>query len=279
MSDFKVVTYKKYKHKKNHKNVIPDIKENIDEDFNVEYCKTKIEEYKLELKQSSFWTDCEALLHHSLSCVTRNCTYQFKETDQVGNETKLFQEIVVYGIGCISQSHISKYQLAWVLLIIERLKAPCHFYDPVMNEKEVEILKDYGMVNITENEECKRDVTVQTLFIMMHCGKAMYNNLLWKNWNESALEKVFIVGNSFAGYEERVPSRILIESAKYLKEIIPFTVQHNISNSFTHDDIFNDTSIHSFPKSLLSQIPQTLWLDDREPVRNRDDVEIIAKKR
>lgn len=42
-----------------------------------------------------------------------------------------------------------------------------------------------------------------TLFYMVHCGKALYNNLLWSNWSPAALSKLVIIGNSFRGIEER----------------------------------------------------------------------------
>lgn len=41
------------------------------------------------------------------------------------------------------------------------------------------------------------------MFFMLHCGKAMYNNLLWRNWSKQHLEKVYIIGNDFSSYEER----------------------------------------------------------------------------
>lgn len=42
-----------------------------------------------------------------------------------------------------------------------------------------------------------------TVFYMVHCGKALYNNLLWRNWSPAALSKLVIIGNSFRGIEER----------------------------------------------------------------------------
>ena len=42
-----------------------------------------------------------------------------------------------------------------------------------------------------------------TLFYMVHCGKALYNNLLWRNWSVGALSNMVIIGNSFKGIEER----------------------------------------------------------------------------
>lgn len=38
---------------------------------------------------------------------------------------------------------------------------------------------------------------------MPHCGKAMYNNLLWANWSAERLPRVAIIGNSFTSYSER----------------------------------------------------------------------------
>lgn len=37
----------------------------------------------------------------------------------------------------------------------------------------------------------------------MHCGKALYNNLLWKNWNTQCLPLMIIIGNSFNGMRDR----------------------------------------------------------------------------
>lgn len=52
-------------------------------------------------------------------------------------------------------------------------------------------------------QEGKRAVCHPTLFYLMHCGKALYNNLLWKNWSPQILPKVTIIGNSFLGIQER----------------------------------------------------------------------------
>lgn len=46
-------------------------------------------------------------------------------------------------------------------------------------------------------------MTKPTLFYLMHCGKALYNNLLWKNWSLRGLYQLVIIGNSFNGMRER----------------------------------------------------------------------------
>ena len=56
-------------------------------------------------------------------------------------------------------------------------------------------------------QEGKRKVSEKTLFYMLHCGKPLYNNLLWANWSEQ-ISNVVILGNSFVSYEERsVPAQ------------------------------------------------------------------------
>lgn len=52
-------------------------------------------------------------------------------------------------------------------------------------------------------QEGKRLATKPTLFYLMHCGKALYNNLLWKNWSTQHLPLMIIIGNSFNGMKDR----------------------------------------------------------------------------
>ena len=41
-----------------------------------------------------------------------------------------------------------------------------------------------------------------TLFFMLHCGKPLYNSVLWANWG-LGLSNVIILGNRFSSYQER----------------------------------------------------------------------------
>lgn len=52
-------------------------------------------------------------------------------------------------------------------------------------------------------QEGKRLVEKPTFFYLMHCGKALYNNLLWKNWSARGLPLMIIIGNSFSGMRDR----------------------------------------------------------------------------
>lgn len=107
--------------------------------------------------------------------------------------------------------------------------ARCALFDPAFSAREAAALRALGLCLLTENEvrrapgfaghrghgsavtgsavpaqEGKHGVDgAATLFYMVHCGKALYNNLLWSNWSPAALSKLVIIGNSFRGIEER----------------------------------------------------------------------------
>ncbi|XP_026517248.1 SRR1-like protein [Terrapene carolina triunguis] len=113
---------------------------------------------------------------------------------------------VCYGIGSFSSCVISRYQLAFLLLLLEKLQIPksqCYIFDPLFSELEISVLNDLGVTVVLENEEGKHHIHEFTIFYMIHCGKALYNNLLWSNWSVDALSKMIIIGNSFKGIEER----------------------------------------------------------------------------
>ena len=61
-------------------------------------------------------------------------------------------------------------------------------------------------------------------------------------------------------------------------QVIPYTKETLITNSYHFDDVFNDTAIHVFPEDLLHRADSTFWKDAPEPVSNPEDVEIISKK-
>lgn len=104
----------------------------------------------------------------------------------------------------------------------------CLVFDPAFSELEVAALGELGLRLLPENEvraapsqpgpgpcrspapapcspqEGKHQVRDSpTLFYMVHCGKALYNNLLWRNWAPAALSNMVIIGNSFKGMQER----------------------------------------------------------------------------
>uniref|UniRef100_A0A8C5L4E9 SRR1 domain containing n=1 Tax=Jaculus jaculus TaxID=51337 RepID=A0A8C5L4E9_JACJA len=135
---------------------------------------------------------------------------------------------VCYGIGNFASCGIARTQLAFLLLLLGKCGVPrshCCVYDPVLSPAETEVLAALGVTVLGENEEGKRSVRGErTVFYMPHCGTALYNNLLWSNWSVDALSRILIVGNSFRGLEERLLTKILQKSYRYLAQV-PISVE------------------------------------------------------
>ncbi|XP_065425001.1 SRR1-like protein isoform X1 [Chrysemys picta bellii] len=188
---------------------------------------------------------------------------------------------VCYGIGSFSSCVISRYQLAFLLLLLEKLQIPksqCYIFDPLFSELEISVLNDLGVTVVLENEEGKHHIHEFTIFYMIHCGKALYNNLLWSNWSVDALSKMIIIGNSFKGIEERLLARILERDYLYIAKILKGTEEAAFPIHPQYMDIFNDTSIHWFPLQKLKELPPEAWQFQEEPMYPEcDDLEIIRK--
>ncbi|XP_051489557.1 SRR1-like protein isoform X3 [Apus apus] len=190
---------------------------------------------------------------------------------------------VCYGLGRFSGCPSARYQLAFLLLLLEELGLPpeqCWLFDPAFSEQEVAVLGQLGLRLLPDNEEGKHDVEgSSTLFYMVHCGKALYNNLLWKNWATGSLSKMVIVGNSFKGIEERLLSRILERDYSYIAKVLKGTEEVALPAHPRYLDTFNDTSVHWFPLQKLQELSPQLWDCVEEPTyQDCDDLEIIRKE-
>ena len=186
------------------------------------------------------------------------------------------QELVCYGLGSFSESYIARYQLVFLLLVIEEMDIPvcnCHIFDPQFNDEEKVILQDLGLNIIVENEVGKRRCNTKTLFYMPHCGKALYNNLLWANWGTN-LDNVVIIGNSFTSMVERTPQRLLEDTGHYILKIQPYMTEKEVPVTEKFEDVFNDTVIHIF-NDVNSKVSEDFWEDNDEPLYDGCDPEII----
>ncbi|XP_061241197.1 SRR1-like protein [Bos javanicus] len=190
---------------------------------------------------------------------------------------------VCYGVGKFASCVIARSQLAFLLLLLERCQIPrshCCVYDPLFSRLEIAVLNALGVVVLGENEEGKRSVCGEpTIFYMPHCGTALYNNLLWRNWSVDALSKVVIIGNSFGGLEERLLTRILHKHYPYVAKILTGLEELVFPQTPRYMDVFNDTSLHWFPVQKLTQLPMDTWAFREEPdYQDCEDLEIIRKK-
>ncbi|XP_071619616.1 SRR1-like protein isoform X2 [Heliangelus exortis] len=174
---------------------------------------------------------------------------------------------VCYGLGRFSCCPSARYQLGFLLLLLEELG-------------EVGVLGKLGLRMLQDNEEGKHSVEGSgTLFYMVHCGKALYNNLLWRNWALGTLSKMVIVGNSFKGIEERLLSRILERDYSYIAKILKGTEEVALPAHPRYLDTFSDTSIHWFPLQKLKELSPEVWDFVEEPMYPEcEDLEIIRKQ-
>nr|DBA22892.1 TPA: hypothetical protein GDO54_013881 [Pyxicephalus adspersus] len=188
-------------------------------------------------------------------------------------------ECVCYGLGNFSSCVISRHQLAFLLLFLEHFKIPrqqCYVYDPIFSSLEISVLQELDLKVILKNEEGKHAVQKPTVFFMVHCGKALYNNLLWKNWSVEALSQMIIIGNSFKGIEERLLSRILQRDYTYIYKSLQAVEESEFPECPKYSDIFNDTSVHSFPLAKLQTFSKDIWQIQEEPqYQECDNLEII----
>ncbi|XP_045165805.2 SRR1-like protein isoform X2 [Mercenaria mercenaria] len=206
------------------------------------------------------------------------CSTQFF-TDTVGNKPS--PELVCYGLGNFAESYIARYQLALLLALREELQiggGDCEIYDPQFTPEESSLLLELNFQVLQNNQEGKRECSPDTvtIFYMPHCGKALYNNLLWRNWG-CQLENVVIIGNSFTHMIDSTPTRILERTANYVIKIQPFTQETPLQVPAQYEDVFNNTSIHTFSCRDLENIPHDLWQNNIEPVYDLTDAEIIFR--
>ncbi|XP_062944015.1 SRR1-like protein [Cynocephalus volans] len=190
---------------------------------------------------------------------------------------------VCYGIGKFATCVIARNQLAFLLLLLEKYQIPrshCWVYDPLFSQLEIAVLNHLGMSVLSENEEGKRSICGEpTIFYMLHCGTALYNNLLWSNWSLDALSKMVIIGNSFKGLDERLLTRILQKNYPYIAKILKGLEELEFPLTSQYMDIFNDTSVHWFPVQKLEQLATDIWAFKEEPdYQDCEDLEIIMNK-
>lgn len=189
------------------------------------------------------------------------------------------KEIICYGLGHFVDCVGARFQFGLLLSLKDHFSASVSVFDPVFYNTEIEILTDLGCEVITVNEEGKHKTSPDrvTLVYLPHCPKQLTNNFLWTNWGPE-LKNCIIFSNSFSKIVESQPERILNISAGYILNIIPYTEELSVDNSFRYKDIFNDTAIHIFPQKKLNFVTQGFWNSCDEPKYSADETEFITKK-
>lgn len=185
--------------------------------------------------------------------------------------------IVCFGIGHFGDCQISRYQLAFILAVKQSLGilTPIIFHEPILSASEVNILKTLHAEVYKTNLEGKcilSDFT--TLAYLPHCPKQLTNNLIWRNWSAN-LSKLILICNSFTQLLDATPQRFLDIDANYITQILPYTKEYHLRNTFKFSDIFNDTSLHCFE---TDKIPIGFWNLSKEPVYPAENTELISSQ-
>ncbi|XP_004690722.1 PREDICTED: SRR1-like protein [Condylura cristata] len=266
----------------------------------------RIQEAREDLLVSDFWSSA---LETITACLTKHLELKAtKETlsealgnlhlDSPGDESAVSTgsvpgktlvvgncplKCVCYGLGNFATCVIARSQLTFLLLFMDKFQIPrshCWVYDPQFSQLETAVLRSLGVTVLGENEEGKRSICGEpTVFFMLHCGTALYNNLLWSNWSIEALSKMVIIGNSFSGLKERLLTRILKENYTYIAKILEGLEELEFPQASQYADVFNDTSVHWFPVQKLKQLPAEIWAFQEEPdYQDCEDLEIIRNK-
>lgn len=202
------------------------------------------------------------------------CTNLTKATETCLKEIQrsYIEDILCYGLGQFSDSSISLHQLAVLIVLCKKFKSTVQVFDPLFNSTEVEVLNQSGFKIIAENEEGKRVVEQNrvTLVFLPHCPKQLTNNFLWANWNKN-LRNCILLCNSFSKIIESNTKRTLSESANYISEVVSYSKEIKLENSYRLPFVFNDLSIHYFSfKDFGSKVFQ-------EPTYSKD-FEFITKE-
>ena len=212
-------------------------------------------------------------------------------------------KVICLGLGKFTSSKQAEYQLVFLKCLVKVLDLKqsldsVSIFDPVHSDSEVKILTDLGFQchpksnNLEGKYHLEDQSGKETLFYLPHCPKQLSNNILWANWNpkllgsteskyseKRSLHGLHILANSFDRITSTLPDRILRQSAEYILLASRFVFETKVENCFKFTDIFNDTSLHSFPCDKLPSIDDPVWkvaIEKGEPTYKEDN-EFISK--
>lgn len=198
---------------------------------------------KLEQADFELRNECSAIFDMLKQCLN-SCCKQIEANLRVASDAgpspsastststmQLEWNIVSYGLGRFSDSWIALYQLALLRLVAEHLHVPparVALADPQFSPAERAFLSEKLSFQASDaNDDCRHAIPLLpmpvpadelnagagagavcscTLFYMPHCGKPMYNNVLFANWSPGRLSRVVLFGNSLTSVRDRAPS-------------------------------------------------------------------------
>ena len=170
------------------------------------------------------------------------------------------EELIIYGLGSMEDSIVSRWQLALALALRDLLSPQASAllktsaYDPAFSPCDLLIMQSLSIDVIQVNEECRRLAQTPTFFYMPHCEHHLYDGLVSLNLSAGLLKNVIILGNSFERYGESLnglkPRQIMDLVARgCINEIdIPSDVPKRSRDDEPPypEGAFNNTSLHLF---------------------------------
>ena len=191
------------------------------------------------------------------------------------------ETIVSYGLGNFSFLDNSLIQLALLMELKSLLGVECYVSDPVFTKNEERFMTDLGLRVQNENDECCFSAEVPTLFFMIHCGAAMYNNVLWSNFCPNKLRNCFILGNSFASFADVAALNINVRNDATFVLKLAEVVDETFFTLKSDSDLFlpfSGTSLHNFSSEKLSSLSAEFWtLYDRSKPKYENFSSIILR--
>ena len=200
-------------------------------------------------------------------------------TEIIEKNNKSVTHTICLGLGQISTCKIAQHQLGLLLLLREHFLCPIEVFDPVFSSTDKDIITHFKLELGTTNCEGKRKPVSSagfTFFFFPHCPKELSNNLLYTNWNPNHLEHCILYANSFEKIRLDTPSRFL-QSYHYLLQSTEIVEELAVPNNFRFLDIFNDLSLHHFPRDLVNSVHSSFW-ESFEPTYPVAETELISEK-
>ena len=273
----------------------------VDEQF---YCQ-KIKQCETEFARSEFFQKFVngVLGRHKLVIA---CDISVKPNKKISS-ANIISKIICLGIGSFTLNKEAEYQLIFLRCLAEVLglktdseQKSVLVFDPIHTKNEQKIIRQLGfdLMPMEQNLEGKYSLKEEkmsgTLFYLPHCPKQLTNNLLWANWDRQTIASIdpansvdnsvrglYILGNSFERLTSSLPDRILKESAEYILIASKYAKETKIENCFKFSDIFNDTSLHSFPIHNLPPSSDPMWKIAKiqgPPIYREEDPREFIKK-
>jgi len=172
-------------------------------------------------------------------------------------EFNLPQYILALGLGSVKTSKAAQLQLAFLLLVREKLEkngsdqrvVRVEAYDPIFDDEDRDLLTSLKITPLQFNVQGRYPFEETVFVYMPHCTRTLYENLLRSNWSSTGLSRLYLCCNNLERYADLKSSNQLTPCIKRIGQSsvhIPYPDQlHSHSHSFSH----------SVPRLVVDHLP------------------------